>query len=56
MDCTVFIRGVYKKCNVTEELLDLLCLNGTMTVQDIFSELKNCMECAGLDWSKLMCQ
>ena len=50
--CAVFIRGVDKDFNVTEELLDLLPLKGTCTGQNVFNELEMCIERAGLDWSK----
>ena len=52
--CAVFIRGVDKDFNITEELLDLLSLKGTCTRQNVFNELEMCIERAGLDWSKLV--
>ena len=52
--CAVFIRGVDKDFNITEELLDLQPLKGTCTGQNVFNELEMCIERAGLDWSKLV--
>ena len=52
--CAVFIRGVDKDFNITEELLDLLPLKGSCTGQNVFNELEMCIERAGLDWSKLV--
>jgi hypothetical protein len=52
--CAVFIRGVDKYATVTEELLDLLPMKGTVTGRDVLFELEKCVDRAGLDWSKLV--
>ena len=52
--CAVFIRGVDKQANVTEELLDLIPMKGTVTGRDLMAELEKCIDRAGLDWSKLV--
>lgn len=52
--CAVFIRGVDRDLNVTEEFLDLLPLKGTTTGRDIFQQLEICIEKFELNWSKLV--
>ena len=52
--CAVFVRGVDKNLNITEELLDLIPMKGTTTGVDIFRELENCVERADFDWHKLV--
>ena len=52
--CAVFVHGVDKNLNITEELLDLIPMKGTTTGVDIFCELKNCVEQADFDWHKLV--
>lgn len=52
--CAVFVRGVDKKLNITEKLLDLIPLKGTTTGMDIFRALENCVERADFDWHKLV--
>ena len=41
--CAVFIRGVDKNLKVTEELLELIPLNGTTTGKDVFQKLEECI-------------
>jgi len=52
--CAVFIRGVDGNLNVTEELLDLLPMKGTMTGRDIFHQLEACIDKSKLKWEKLV--
>jgi len=52
--CTIFIRGVDSKFNVTEEFLDLVPLKNTTTGRDLFKGLEECLEKAGLPWNKLV--
>ncbi|KAM4026817.1 general transcription factor II-I repeat domain-containing protein 2-like [Anomaloglossus baeobatrachus] len=52
--CAVFIRGVDENLNIIEEFLDLLPMKGTTTGRDIFKELEDCINTAGLPWDKLV--
>ncbi|XP_075197600.1 general transcription factor II-I repeat domain-containing protein 2-like [Anomaloglossus baeobatrachus] len=52
--CAVFIRGVDENVNIIEEFLDLLPMKGTTTGRDIFKELEDCINTAGLPWDKLV--
>ncbi|KAM4021765.1 general transcription factor II-I repeat domain-containing protein 2-like [Anomaloglossus baeobatrachus] len=52
--CAVFIRGVDENLNIIEEFLDLLPMKGTTTGHDIFKELEDCINTAGLPWDKLV--
>jgi len=51
--CAVFIRGVDRNLNVTEELLYLLPMKGTTTGRDIFHQLETCINKSKLKWEKL---
>ncbi|CAN7940767.1 unnamed protein product [Ixodes hexagonus] len=53
--CAIFVRGIDKNLNVTEELLDLIPMKGTTTGADILSVLERVVEHAGLPWEKLVC-
>ncbi|XP_067949860.1 general transcription factor II-I repeat domain-containing protein 2-like [Watersipora subatra] len=52
--CAVFIRGVDRNLNVTEEFLELLPLKGTTTGRDLFQALEKCIEKYNLPWDKLV--
>jgi len=49
----IFVRGVDKDFNVTEELLKLSCMKGTVTGEDVFDEMKNALAENKLVLSKL---
>ena len=49
----IFIKGVDKKLNKTEELLSLQCMKDTTTGANIFSEVLNAFDKFGLDLSTL---
>ena len=53
--CAVFIRGVDRSLNITEEFLELIPLKSTTTGRDIFLALENCMKKHSLPWNKLVC-
>ncbi|CAN7950549.1 unnamed protein product [Ixodes hexagonus] len=53
--CAIFVRGVDKYLNVTEELLDLVPMKGTTTGADTISVIEKVVERAGLPWEKLVC-
>ncbi|CAN7937456.1 unnamed protein product [Ixodes hexagonus] len=53
--CAIFVRGVNKDFDVTEELLDLVPMKGTTTGADIVSALERVVDRAGLPWGKLVC-
>ncbi|XP_066906459.1 general transcription factor II-I repeat domain-containing protein 2-like [Halyomorpha halys] len=50
----IFIRGVDKEFNVTEELLGLQPLKGTTTEEDIFNKVQKVFRSFGLPWSRLV--
>ena len=50
---TIFIKGVDKELNETEELLSLQCMKDTTTGANIFSEVLNAFDKFGLDLSTL---
>ena len=60
--CAVFIRGVDKQAHIvyiyiqhiTEDLLDLILMNGTVTGQDVLLELEKCVDRTWLEWFKLV--
>ena len=47
----IFIKGVDKELNETEELLSLQCMKSTTTGDNIFSEVFNAFDKFGLDLS-----
>ena len=49
----IFIKGVDKELNETEELLSLQCIKDTTTGANIFSEVLNAFDKFGLDLSTL---
>ena len=49
----VFIRSVDKQACIAEELLDLIPMKGTVTARDVLLKLYKCVDCPGLDCSKL---
>ena len=49
----IFIKGMDKELNETEELLSLQCMKDTITGTNIFSEVFNAFEKFGLDLSTL---
>lgn len=53
--CAIFVRGVDRNLNVTEELLDLVSMKGTTTGADIASVLEKAIDRAGLPWESLVC-
>ena len=49
----IFIKGVYKELNETEELLSLQCMKDTTTGANIFFEVLNAFDKFGLDLTTL---
>ena len=49
----IFIKGVDKELNETEELLLLQCIKDTTTGVDLFSQVLNAFDKFGLDLSTL---
>ncbi len=50
----IFIRGINEQVEVTEELLSLCPMHGRTTAKDIFQQLCDVIERAGLPWSRLV--
>ncbi len=50
----IFIRGINEQVEVTEELLSLCPMHGRTTAKDIFQQLCDAIEQAGLPWSRLV--
>ncbi|XP_032065870.1 general transcription factor II-I repeat domain-containing protein 2-like [Thamnophis elegans] len=50
---TTFIRGVDSSLCVTEELLDMRSMHGTITGKDIFEAVSKCVNDMKLPWDKL---
>ncbi len=50
----IFIRGINEQVEVTEELLSLCPMYSRTTAKDIFHELCDVTERAGLPWSRLV--
>ncbi len=50
----IFIRGINEQVEVTEELLSLCPMHGRTTAKDIFQQLCDAIERAGLPWSRLV--
>ncbi|CAN7950646.1 unnamed protein product [Ixodes hexagonus] len=51
--CAIFVRGIDKNLNVTEELLDLIPMKGTTTGRIFFlfsKEWLNTLDCRGRSW------
>lgn len=48
----IFIRGVNKDLNVTEELLDLYPMKGTTTGKDLLNALISVSEKFNLSWDR----
>ncbi|XP_019748223.1 general transcription factor II-I repeat domain-containing protein 2-like [Hippocampus comes] len=48
----IFIRGVDKTLNVTEEFLELVPMIDTTTAEDIFSSVVGALDRVGADWSR----
>ena len=48
----VFIRGVDKNMQVTEEFVELVPMKGTTTADDIFQTLVGTLDKLGVDWAK----
>ncbi|XP_061686716.1 general transcription factor II-I repeat domain-containing protein 2-like, partial [Syngnathoides biaculeatus] len=48
----IFIRGVDKTLNVTEEFLELVPMIDTTTAEDIFSSVVGALDRIGADWSR----
>ncbi len=50
----IFIRGINEQFEVTEELLSLCPMHVRTTAKDIFQQLCDAIERAGLPWSRLV--
>lgn len=50
----IFIRGINDQFEVTEELLSLCPMHGCTTAKDIFGQLCDAIEHAGLPWNRLV--
>ncbi|XP_016327429.1 LOW QUALITY PROTEIN: general transcription factor II-I repeat domain-containing protein 2-like [Sinocyclocheilus anshuiensis] len=50
----IFIRGINDQFEVTEELLSLCPMHGRTTAKDIFQQLCDAIERAGLPWNRLV--
>ncbi|XP_026116348.1 general transcription factor II-I repeat domain-containing protein 2B-like [Carassius auratus] len=50
----IFIRGINDQFEVTEELLSLCPMHGRTTAKDIFQQLCDAIERAGLLWNRLV--
>ncbi|XP_016097781.1 general transcription factor II-I repeat domain-containing protein 2B-like [Sinocyclocheilus grahami] len=50
----IFIRGINDQFEVTEELLSLCPMHGRTTAKDIFQQLCDAIEHAGLLWNRLV--
>lgn len=48
----IFIRGVDKDLNVTEEFLEMVPMKDTTTANDIFKALVGALDKFGVDWSR----
>ncbi|KAL0152383.1 hypothetical protein M9458_052106, partial [Cirrhinus mrigala] len=49
----IFLRGITKDFEMTEELAAMRSMKGTTTGSDLFTEVNSCMEKLGLKWDKL---
>ncbi|XP_060929426.1 general transcription factor II-I repeat domain-containing protein 2-like [Limanda limanda] len=49
----IFVRGVTKDFEITEELAAVRSTQGTMTGTDLFQEVDACLDKLGLQWDKL---
>lgn len=49
----IFIRGIYRDYNITEELAALESISGTTKGIEIFEKMNCCVENLGLTWKKL---
>ena len=49
----IFIRGITKDFEVTEELAAMQSMKGTTTGSDLFTEVNACFDKLGLKWDKL---
>ncbi|XP_073689371.1 general transcription factor II-I repeat domain-containing protein 2B-like [Garra rufa] len=49
----IFLRGITKDFEMTEELAALRSMKGTTTGSDLFTEVNSCMDKLGLKWDKL---
>ncbi len=50
----IFIRGINDQFEVMEELLSFCQMHGRTTAKDIFQQLCDSIEHAGLPWSRLV--
>jgi hypothetical protein len=51
----LFVRGIYAKFEITEELTGLQSLKGTTTGEDIFQKLCETLRSLHLNWNELCC-
>ncbi|XP_060914195.1 general transcription factor II-I repeat domain-containing protein 2-like [Labrus mixtus] len=51
---SIFIRGINDQFEVTEELMSLCAMHGRSTAKDIFQQLSDAIERAGLPWNRLV--
>ena len=49
----IFVRGVNNQFEVTEELLCVKTMQGRTTAKDVFEQLCDAIEHAGLSWKSL---
>ncbi|XP_026480929.1 general transcription factor II-I repeat domain-containing protein 2B-like [Ctenocephalides felis] len=50
----IFIRGINKKCEISEELLSVHPMKGTTTGEDFFLAVKECLVKVSLTWNKIV--
>jgi hypothetical protein len=51
----VFIRACDSELNIYEELIELIPMHDTTTIQEIFEKVDQIRHDYGLDWGKLAC-
>lgn len=49
----IFLRGITADFELTEELAAMQSMKGTTTGNDLFTEVKSCLDMLGLKWDKL---
>ena len=49
----IFLRGITADFQITEELAAMQSMKGTTTGNDLFREVKSCLDMLGLKWDKL---
>ncbi|XP_026469377.1 general transcription factor II-I repeat domain-containing protein 2B-like [Ctenocephalides felis] len=50
----IFIRGINKKCEISEELLSVHPMKGTTTGEDFFLAVEECLVKVSLTWNKIV--